>query len=103
MSSPKPGNPPARIDESLEMRATQAEAADRIEQQPNFDASHRCRYQTLEHFLCAIVSPPDIKLDVYMVARFIDPLPQRSEEFGTVNQQTGLIGTGYCILIQFGQ
>jgi hypothetical protein len=43
---------------------------------------------------------PDVKLDVHMMLRFLDPLPERGEELTAIDQQPCLIRTGDGVLMQ---
>ena len=100
MGGAKPGKFPAGLDERREMRAPQAEATDAIEKQPHFHAALRRGHEMSEHFAATRVIAPDVKLDMHVPARLVDPLGQRREELAAIDQEAGAFGGGNGKLVQ---
>ncbi len=100
MSGAKPGKFPARGDERREMRAPQAEAPDAIEEEPHFHTALRGGHEMRQHFTSTRVVAPDVKFDMHVPARLIDPFGQGREELAAIDQETGTFGGGNGKLIQ---
>src|SRR4029077_10537389 len=69
----------------------QPETADGIEQQAPFYASTGSGGEAVEHFIRPRIVLPDVKFDMHMMPRFLDPLPKCGEECAAVDQQPCLL------------
>ena len=56
--------------------------------------------EAVEHFIRPRIVLPDVKLDVDMMSRFLDPLPKRGEECAAIDQEPRLIRAGDGVFVQ---